>query len=89
MTLWLIGLISISQVLLPKLSQRGGKHVDTPYCNALINRAFEVDGNRPARVEPARRAKLRPMSSFQLVLPEPMGLAFSIIAFSAGSPVFG
>ena len=35
----------ISQVLLPKLSQRGGKHVDTPYCNALINRAFEVDGN--------------------------------------------
>ena len=35
----------ISQVLLPKLAQRGGKHVDTPYCNALINRAFEVDGN--------------------------------------------
>ncbi|MBV70010.1 MAG: hypothetical protein CMH52_01550 [Myxococcales bacterium] len=35
----------ISKVLLPKLAQRGGKHRQTPYCNALMHRAFEVDGN--------------------------------------------
>jgi hypothetical protein len=35
----------IGQVLLPKLARRGGKHRETPYCNALEHRAFEVDGN--------------------------------------------
>ncbi len=35
----------ISQILLPKLAHRGGKHRDTPYCNALMHHAFEVDGN--------------------------------------------
>ena len=35
----------VSQILLPKLAQRGGKHRETPYCNALLHQAFEVDGN--------------------------------------------
>jgi hypothetical protein len=37
--------LKISQILLPKLAQRGGRHRKTPYCDALMHRAFEVDGN--------------------------------------------
>jgi len=37
--------LRIGQILLPKLARRGGKPLDTPYCNALQYRAFEVDGN--------------------------------------------
>ena len=35
----------IAKIILPALGRQGGKHRDTPMCNALRNRAFEVDGN--------------------------------------------